>query len=124
LLIHDDHSADLWEIDESNSNTLSLASITVPSSTRVEFSDDERIVIARQEGGVLHGWTRDGKPLGALGFVGSDVIWTTYDPECERILLWTKEGQRLDWRLGTEFPLYGFRPARNCDMGRRIDEKS
>jgi len=118
LLVHDDSTAELWAVDlQANTDHL-LTTIDISNPSRVEMSEDGRLVIARQEGGILHGWSLEGKYLGTLGSIGSDVIWLTYEPTCERIFLWTGEGQRLQWRLGTAFPFQRFRPVRACPADR------
>ena len=115
LLVHEDNSAQLWEVDEPHNQDRLLASLSVAHASQVRLTNDQQLVVVRQEGGELYGWTMDGKPLGALGWLGSDVVWSAYNEQCKRILLWTREGQRLDWRFGKQFPFYGFIPSATCN---------
>jgi hypothetical protein len=107
---------ELWSIGNGKTEAgRMLAKIDVRMPTGVMFSNDDKLVIARQEGGALFAWTtNNGASLGQLGTVGSAVIWSTYDAACERVFVWTSEGERLDWRRGDEYPVYGFRPRGRC----------
>lgn len=111
---------ELWAIDGISRKASLRSPIKVSRLDKVEFSSDNSIVVARQVGGALFGWTREGKELGFLGSAGSDVIWSTYDPKCERILLWTSEGLRYDWRRGWLIPIYGFLPSEKCDSDAKL----
>ena len=117
LLVHTDNSAELWEIDEHNGIDRLLTTIGIPDTNLVEMSSDEHLIIARQDGGIFYGWGLDGKSIGTFGPVGSNVALMTYDAACKRLFMWTQEGRRLQWRFGTYFPFYGFRPAHRCVAG-------
>lgn len=106
--------AQLWAIDLDAGSAKALATIDLPDVSNVQLASDEQAIIVRQRGGFVHGWTVQGRSLGALTQLGSAIIWSRYDDTCGRMLIWTKEGQRLDLRRGRRFPIFGFKPASSC----------
>lgn len=114
LVTKEEGRAQLWAIDRGEGRAKVLATVDLPDVSGVQFTSDEQAIIVRQRGGLVYGWTTQGRPLGALAHLGSDVIWSRYDDTCGRILIWTKEGQRLDLRRGNRFPILGFRPRSSC----------
>lgn len=118
LRIPESGAAELWSLVGGKSPPIKpMATIELDMLTNTEFSSDGQLVIARQEGGALWAWSsKDGSKLDEIGNIGSDVIWSTYDESCERILLWTSEGQRLDLRRGANIPFYGFEPRHRACM--------
>jgi hypothetical protein len=109
--------ADLFKISlDQSGGARSVLAISENGFTSFDFSRDQKAIIGRRRGGQLFGWSLNGDALGALGEVGSNIIWSAYDADCERMLIWTNEGQMLDWRRGIQMPLLGFFPANNCTL--------
>lgn len=107
--------ADLFKIAlDTNEGARSVLAIKESGFTNFHFSHDQKAIIGRRRGGELFGWSLNGDTLGALGGIGSRVVWSAYDADCERMLIWTDEGQMLDWRRGIQMPLLGFFPANDC----------
>lgn len=97
LVISDEGVGDLWDTDFSAGKASSHLRITAPNKSRLFPSGDEQLVMRRQPGGLHEAWDLDGAPLGSLGTLGSEVQVSSYRKDCRQILLWTSEGQRLDF---------------------------
>jgi hypothetical protein len=80
----------------------------------LSLSDDNRAVFFREPGGRTFLWrTEDGERLGSLT-MPSRVRYSTYDPACEKLVIWTDEAQRLIYRKGADIPLLGHWPSSRC----------
>lgn len=123
LLFREEGVSELWAIDPSTSKTMQLARIQVDRPRNGAFGGDEQLVLIRQEGGALFAWDKDGAFLGPIATTGGEIVWSSYDPECRRVLLWTSEGQRLDIRRGMVLPLRGFWPERECSANKPVERR-
>jgi hypothetical protein len=116
MLVHSENgSGELWDIDTERGVALWLSQTTTSLLTRVFFSSDQQLVLVRHEGGQHSVWHRDGKFMGSLGTMGSDISWSIYHSSCRQVLIWNEEGQRLDLRRGFVVPIFGFIPERECN---------
>lgn len=116
LVVSKEGNGDLLEMDFTAGKASLLGHIIGQEDSRLFFSSDEQLVMMRRSGGFHEAWDRNGSMLGSLGTLGSEVQASTYQGECRRILIWTGEGQRLDFRRGFNIPLVGFVPERNCTL--------
>ncbi|MBS0422334.1 MAG: ATP-binding protein [Proteobacteria bacterium] len=105
---------ELWRITTSSRTADLVLQFKGSGFTSFNFSHNQKAVIGRRRGGQLFGWSLDGQKLGPLGDLGSNMIWSSYDPKCDRMLIWTAEGEILDWRRGIAAPLLGFFPENRC----------
>jgi hypothetical protein len=127
LVVPEDGGGELWSADFSNGKASRLARIAVPPNSNLSLNSDQKLIVLRRPGGLYYAWDRNGAGLGSLGVIGSEIQYSSYRGECRQILLWTREGQRLDLRRGFKIPLYGFLQERDCSghnsWSRRIFER-
>jgi NACHT domain len=116
LVISKEGTGDLWDIDFSARKASVLLHIGALDNSNLSMNGDGPIIIRRQPGGFHEIWDRDGSALGNLGALGSRVQTSTYRKDCRQTLVWTSEGQRLDFRRGFNIPLVGFVPERDCSL--------
>jgi hypothetical protein len=114
LLISEDKSGELWDANRAAGKATLLAKIDNPLKGQFFFSTNGNAILLRQPGGLHLVWDRQGVALGNLGIIGSNVRASSYRTTCHQLLLWTSEGQRLDFRQGFSIPIFGFLPDRRC----------
>jgi hypothetical protein len=123
LLSSGGKTGELWETDLSSGKASRLVRISAPDFGEFSFSTDQNLVFLRQLGGLYFVWDHEGKTLGSLGVVGSDVVSSSYQRQCHEILLWTSEGQRLEFRRGFNVPFFGFIPERDCSAQKSLPRR-
>jgi hypothetical protein len=106
----EDGEVELWDSSSQSGSPLMRSEVKAP----ISFSSDGKLVFQRYSGGWYRVWDADGDDLGFVGAIGSDLSSSLYRSDCRQILLWTREGARLDFRRGYFIPFYGFLPERDC----------
>src|SRR5262249_52493142 len=117
-IVSDEGGGELWNVDFPSGKASLLKRIQVPRYGDLFFSNDEGLVLLRESRGSYSVWDRDGISLGNLGVLGNAIGYLNYRASCRQILLWTENGDRLDFRRGFKIPIYGFLPERECSANK------
>lgn len=123
LAIRTDGSGEIWSTDFDKQTASVRAKVDSQGYASITFSGDQNVIISRSEGGYYQLWSRDGISLGALGKLGANLVWSTYDETCRRFLLWDSDGERLDFQRGFVIPGFGILPERSCSPEKSLFRK-